>query len=234
MGLPSSLDNVCQVYPLLIPEIIQMGQHEYNKYLGLLLLDEVEISNIIKEKAKTDIEPEDIDILAYLILSADNNNTFLLELQTAFSTFIKEEVLVLPKINSIVVGNPQERRLINSINFKDFQDILRIQNKKEIKEPPPENESYGQRKMRLLREKAAAVKRKQAQKNNEGKSLLDLLEIADVFGIDTKNCTLFSLQNRIHRFQLKEKWDQDIQMLCAGADSEKIKTKYWGESSKQE
>ena len=120
MGLPSSLDAICKVYPLLIPEIIQMGEHEYNKYVGLLLLDEVEISNIIKEKAKTDMPPEDIDVLTYLIMSAESNNTFLLELQTAFSTFIKEEVLVLPKINSIVVGNPQERRLINSINFKDF------------------------------------------------------------------------------------------------------------------
>jgi hypothetical protein len=29
---------------------------------------------------------------------------------------------------------------------------------------------------------------------------------------------------------MKEKWEQDIQMICAGADSKKIKTKYWGES----
>jgi hypothetical protein len=28
---------------------------------------------------------------------------------------------------------------------------------------------------------------------------------------------------------MKEKWEADIQMLCAGADSKKLDTKYWGE-----
>lgn len=71
-------------------------------------------------------------------------------------------------MKSIVVGSPKEKRLITPQNFGDFQTILKIQNKKEIKEPPPENESPGQRKMRLLREKVAVVKKKQAEKNNEG------------------------------------------------------------------
>lgn len=230
MGQPSILQDICKIYPLFIPEITLMGETQYNSLLGLLLLDENEIADLMKKKTGTEISPEEIDPLTYLILSAANNDTFLLELQTAFMTFVKEEVLILPKINSVLVGDPQERRLITSESFKDFQNILRIQNKKEVPKPPPEDESYGQRKMRLLREKAAAVKRKQEQKNNEGKSLLELLEIAEVFGIDIKNCTLFSLQNQINRHRAKEKWDQDIQMLCAGADSEKIKTKYWGES----
>jgi hypothetical protein len=51
---------------------------------------------------------------------------FFLELESAFSTFIKEEILILPKINSILVGAPEEKRLITSENFRDFQDILRI------------------------------------------------------------------------------------------------------------
>jgi hypothetical protein len=38
--------------------------------------------------------------------------------------------------------------------------ILRIQNRKEVPEPPPKDESAIARKMRLLREKREAVKRK--------------------------------------------------------------------------
>ena len=232
MGCPTELKGICKIYPLKLKEIIEMDQTIYNGKLGLLLLDETEILNLIKQKTGKEVPIEEIDPLTYLIKSAENSDMFLLELQSAFSTFIKEEVLILPKINSILIGKPEERRLLTSKNFRDFQDILRIQNKRKIKEPPPENETPGQKKMRLLREKVAAVKKKQSQKDNEGQSLLDLLEIAAVFGIDIYNCTLFSFYNQLHRHQLKEKWDQDIQMLCAGADSQKMKPKYWGESSK--
>jgi hypothetical protein len=37
-----------------------------------------------------------------------------------FATFITEEVLLLPKINSVLVGPKAERRLITPENFKDF------------------------------------------------------------------------------------------------------------------
>lgn len=235
LGKPSVLPGVCHVYPKTISEIVEMGVNNYNGKLGLLLLTETQIVAIIKEKTGKEVPIEEIEPLSYLLMSAEQDDTFLLELQSVFSTFIKEEILLLPKINSILIGKPEERRLITSKNFRDFQDILRIQNKRDMEEPPPEDESPGQRKMRLLREKVAAVKRKQAQKKNgEGQSLLDLLEIADVFGIDVQKCTLFSFYNLIRRYQLKEKWDQDIQMLCAGADGKKMKTKYWGESSKDE
>jgi hypothetical protein len=61
-----------------------------------------------------------------LLLSTEQNDSFLLDLQNVFSTFIKEEVLFLPSINSILVGSPDDKRLITVENFKDFQDILRI------------------------------------------------------------------------------------------------------------
>jgi hypothetical protein len=62
--------------------------------------------------------------------------------------------------------------------------------------------------MRLLREKVAETKRKQAQKKGgDGQSLVDLLEIAETFGIDISKCTLYSFYSLIRRHQLKEKWD---------------------------
>lgn len=234
LGCPSELPGVCKIYPKTMKEIIGMGVSKYNGILGILLLTEAQIVELIKEKTGKDFPIEQIEPLSYLLMSADQNDTFLLELQSIFSTFIQEEVLFLPKINSVLIGEPQGRRLLTPQNFRDFQDILRIQNKKEVVEPPPEDETPGQRKMRLLREKVAAVKRKQAQKKGEGQSLNDLLEMAEVFGIDIEKCTLYAFYDLIHRHQMKEKWDQDIQMLCAGADSKKLKTKYWGGSSKDD
>lgn len=227
--VPSNLNNICQVYPFTMKEILSMGQSRYNSLLGLLLLTEVDIANIIKEKTGENAEIEKIYPLSYLLKSAELDDTFLLELQTAFSTFIKEEILLLPKINAVLVGPMEQRRLITNNNFRDFQDILRVQNRKEIIEPPPENESEIARKFRLKREARDAAKKKQQQKKNDGQELSELFEIAEVFGIDVSSKSLYAFYGLIRRYQAKEKWDQDIQMLCAGADSAKIKTKYWGE-----
>lgn len=234
MGVPSSFSNICKVYPLKLKEIISMGTSVYQGYLGLLLLTEVDIQKIIKEKIGEEVSIENIYPLEYLIQSAAMDDNFLLELKKVFSTFLKEEVLILPKMNAIVVGDFKKKRLITSENFGDLQDILRIQNRREVVEAPPADETPTQRKMRLLREKVAAVKKKQAEKNGETQSLSDLLEIADVFGIDSANCTLYSFYGLIRRHQLKEKWEQDLSMICAGADAKKIKTKYWGESLDKE
>lgn len=232
VGAPSSFLDICKVYPLTLYEIISMGSNNYNTKLGLLLLNELDIAKIIKDKTGTEPELETIQPLSYLLQSAALDDLFLLELQSCFFTFIKEDILLLPKINVVVIGNPKDKRLITENNFSEFQDILRIQNKKEIRKAPPENESAIARKFRLKSEQRDAIKRKQQQKSGEEQSLVELLEIAETFGIDYKNKTIYAFYNLIRRHQAKEKWEQDIQMLCAGADSNKLKTKYWGESLK--
>lgn len=232
--VPSSFYDkqyICKVYPYSIKEIVEMGTTTYNKRLGLLLLTADDIATIIKEKTGTE-QTETIHPLEYLLQSAAYDDMFLLELKNTFSTFIKEEVLLLPKINSVLVGGPsasKEKRLITLDNFSDFQDILRLQNRREVPEPPPADETPGQRKMRLLREKVAAVKKKQAQKKGEGQTLVELMEIASTFGID-RNESLYAFYSLVRRHQMREKWQQDLQMICAGADSKKLKTKYWGEN----
>ena len=117
---PSLLDITCMVYPITVGEIVRMGLTEYNKRLGILLLTKDELIKLLEEKGEVKVESDDIDVLSYLLKSADNNDIFLLELQTAFSTFLKEEVLLLPTLGSVVVGAPEEKRLITSENFEDF------------------------------------------------------------------------------------------------------------------
>lgn len=209
-------------------DMLKMGSLEYSNRLNLLLMTETDIEKIVKEKGGDISQLGNFSTLSYLLKSAELNEMFFLELEKALSTFIQEDILLLPKINAILVGPPSERRLIKEDNFLDFQTILRIQNRKEVPEPPPENESAIAKKMRLARERREAVKRKQQQQNGSQQELAELLEIAEVFGIDYYEKSIYAFYGLIQRHQLREKWDQDIQMLCAGADSKKIKTKYWG------
>lgn len=230
--VPSNFLNIGKVYPYTVKDIVVMGTQTYYRYLGLMLLSEVEISEIIKEKTGEEVPIEQINSLEYLLQSAEINDMFLLEVQNAFTTFLKEETLLLPAIDSVLIGKPEEKRLITKENFGIFQDILRIQHQKEIKAAPPVNETPGERKMRLLREKVEEVKRKKAQTN--GISFVELMEIAETFGIDVNNCSLYAMYRLIQRHQLKEKWDSDLRAICAGADPKKMKTKYWGETTSKE
>ena len=228
-GFPSELPGVCKVHPCKVGDMIAMGSNNYSSKLGLLLLTTADIKKMIKDKGLDTNLIKDLTVLSYILKSTEENDTFLLEVQNAFATFIKEEILLLPKINAVLIGPISERRMITEENFEDFQTILNIQNRREIPEPPPENESEIARKMRIARETRDAVKRKQQKKDGEGQDLIDLLEIAEVYGIDYKERSIYAFYGLLQRHQLKEKWTQDIQMLCAGADSKKIKAKYWGE-----
>lgn len=229
-GVPTKMGNICEIKPLTMKEIIKMGYYNYNSRVGTLLLTEDKIVQMIKEKTGEDVAP--INPLIYLLISANQSDTFLLELEDTFSTFITEDVLLLPKINSVVVGPPEERRLITPENFKNFQDIISIQNMKDIAAEPPKDETPGERKMRLLREKVAETKRRQAEKKNKGESqdLATVLEIADGFEMDYLDRTLYYFYKQLRRRQAREKWNQDWQAMLAGADSKKLKSKYWGEN----
>lgn len=231
-GHASMLPGVCKVYPGMMDEMLEMGSDVYSKRLGILLLSSDDIAKIITKKGGDAKEFDDESPLVYLLKSAEASDMFLLELEAAFSTFIKEEILLLPKINAVLVGPMAEKRLITKDNFEDFQTILRLQNRREVPTPPPENESEFARNLRLKAEMRDAVKRKQQQKQGGTQELADLLEVAEVFGIDYKNKSIYAFYGLIQRHQLREKWTQDIQMLCAGADSKKIKAKYWGENPK--
>lgn len=216
----------------MMKDMMKMGRDEYDRRLNLLLLTEDGVAKILDEKRQKGVNiDEDVSVspLVYLLQSARVNDKFLLELTTAFSTFIKEDILLLPKINAVLIGSKVEKRLITEENFSDFQTILRIQNRREVPKPPPPNESAGARRMRLKAEERDRIKRKQQQKNGEERELADLLEIAEVFGINTMEKSIYAFYGLIQRHQLREKWTQDIQMLCAGADSKKIKAKYWGD-----
>ena len=231
----SVLNGVCYVYPLTMGEIFELGWNKHSYFLGTLLLTPERISSSIKEKTGEDIPPDKIDVLQYLLLSADKNDMFFLELQQMFSTFIKEDIILLPQINSVLVGSIEDKRLITSENFEDFQNILRLHHKQKIQEPPPENETAWERKMRINKQRVAEAKRRQAEKAGKGDSdIQTMLEIAQVYGIDYKNESYYAFYSLLPRYQLHEKWETDMQMICAGADSKKMKTQYWGESSKED
>lgn len=229
-GLSHDYKGIFSVSPLTIKEILEMNKMKYESHLALLLLTEVEIAKMIKEKTGEEPDLKNIQPLSFLLQSATVDDAFLLELTDCFHTFIKEDILLLPRINSVLVGPPEQKRLITNDNFADLQEILCIQNGRPVKEGPPENESAIAREFRLKREYREAVKKKQQEKKGGTQTFSDALEIAAVYGFDYMNSTLYAFYRKIKRFQAKEQWESNIRMICAGADPKEVKPKYWGEN----
>lgn len=234
LGASTSLNEVCMVYPLTINEIIGLGQDQYNAYLNLLTMTESDIEFYFEEKIRKNPElrkPEYKSVFDYLMRSCENNDTFLLDLQKAFFTFIREQVQILPELNMVVVGKPSKKRIIDEKLFFDFQNILRLQNKIPLEEPIPENENPMQRKFRLRRAALKDAKKRQKKDDNTA-NFYELMSSLCCFNVgvtpfDVGKLTLFAFYELLNRAGEKEKFESDCAALRAGADSKKIKPKYW-------
>lgn len=233
LNIPIIFDNdLCMIYPLTVKEIIIMKESVYRFYLNSLVLSTSEIEEILKKKGVELSLFEGITAFEYLMQSAKNSNTFLLELEKAFSTFIREPVLFLFDENKIVIGEDfSEQRFLTSENFLEFQNILRIQNKVPTKVLPPENEDPRMKKFRLKREERDRVK---AKLNSEKDTipLIDLMTSLCAYGVgitpfNVGNLSICAFYAQLARIQEKEKYDLDVSQLLAGADSKKINLVYW-------
>lgn len=67
MGYPTNFRDICKIYPLKVSEIVEMGITVYTGRLSLLLLTEVEIQKLIKEKGGVEVPLEELHPLQYLL-----------------------------------------------------------------------------------------------------------------------------------------------------------------------
>lgn len=229
VNAPYLYENICLVYPLTVGNVLSL-QEKYDIALQILTIDRIKISNLLKEKGIIVEEfkiPEPFD---YLLDSAELNDSFLLELKNAFRTFIKEEITILFDLRKIVIGSANEKRILNSSNFPQFQSILRIQNKIPEVTPIPEKESDIARKFREKREQRDLIKRKQESKN--APSFTTLMSALCAYGsgitpLNIKDISIFSFYTLSHINSARERYDIEMHYLYAGADPKKLKPKYW-------
>ena len=239
LGAPYNLSNICKIYQLTIDEIFladnALGLDKYYHYVNLLTLEQQDIIEISKKKGLTVNELENVSVFDYIMLSAQFDNNFFLDLKTALSTFIKEEILISPKSKMIIVGNPKDKRIIGEKEFEELSRALRIFNKMRIKEAPPENETPMQKRFRLKREMRERVKEQQQKKQTDENNGVDFADIMSsvccmnvgINLLDLKKYTIYQIKTQLERGQAREQYYTELDMLMAGADSKKIKPEYY-------
>ena len=231
---PANFQNICKIYSPTIRQVIT--EENFLVYRKLLTLSQEEIEDEYMEK-KMELS-NILTPLEYLLNSSFNNKQVEALSIKAFEFFIHEPVTFIYEEKKILVGDLKkileraqsldDLRFLTSENFFDFQNLIRNAVGEDSIEPPDPNENP-----KIKRMKAKARYRDKV-KEKSGKGLTFASSLASLccmgFGLNPLNLgelSYASVPVLVRYYQEKEKYQLDVDSLLAGADSKKIKPKYW-------
>ena len=229
-GQPVQFKNICYVYPPTVQEVAT--NREYSIYTKLLTFSQEEIEDDYVERG-LDLK----DLLTpfeYILNNAYNNEYFKALLDRAFYFFLHEKVTYLFEQKQILIGNLIEVKSVENLRILDEEDFFAFQNlirdsigSKPIDPPNPDENP----KIKAMKAKARYRDRVKA-KQGLGLNLLSTISSICCMGYGLNPLNIGELSYAaipvlLATYQEKEKYDIDIRSLLAGADSKKVKPKYW-------
>lgn len=234
LKLPLNFKNKFYIYPPSMKEVI--GNDEFGMYQKVFTMSQEELEDEFAKKQKDFSKvPTPYE---YLVANCYHSKEFLEICKKAFKFFTKEELTPFPQLGLFLVGD-LEKCLIKSKKIEDLiklgeEDYFDFQN--EIRkiiglkpvEPPNPNEHPRIRAMKAKARYRDKIKAKQ----NAGLDLTSLMAAICCMemGLNPLNIGDISYASAnvlINQYQNKEKYQLDIDSLLAGADSKKVKPKYW-------
>lgn len=238
IGAPFSFKKGIEIYPPTVKDVITCN--DYGLYVRLLTYSQEEIEDeFLEAKNPLEVYPTPIE---FMLNNSYHNKLYEKQCKAAFKFFIHQEVNFLYEQKLIVVGNVQEvLKTIKSINdlvvireeeFFDFQNIIRESIGKKIVEPPIIDEDPRVAEIKRKARYREKLKAKKAAKSKDGISFYTMLVSICCMGLgitplNIGEMSFASIDSIMRKYQEKEKYQLDIESLLAGADSKKVKPKYW-------
>lgn len=234
LKLPVNFKNKFYIHPPSIKEVI--GNENFGVYQKIFTISQEELEDEFIGQNK---ENENIPTpYQYLLANCMYNKEFFEMCKNAFSFFLKETVTPLPHLGIFLIGDLEEvlkrtKKIEDLVKFQE-EDYFEFQN--EIRkaiglstvEPPNLNEHP---KIRAMKAKARYRDKIKAKQKN-GLDLTSLMAAICCMGmglnpLNIGDISYASVNILISQYQNKEKYQLDIDSLLAGADSKKVKPKYW-------
>ena len=235
---PSDFKPGVKIYPPTVKDVIT--NENYGHYSRLLTYSQEEIEDEFAEAKKTlEVYPTPIE---FLLNNSYHNEQYRQLCLEAFEFFIHQKVSFLYEQKKILVGELTEVLkdvkslddlvMISEEEFFDFQNAIRECIGKKPVAPYDPNLHPKVKEMRRKARYRDRVKAKQAAKNKDGISLYTTLVSICCMGLgitplNIGEMSYVALESILRKYQEKEKYDLDISSLLAGADSKKVKPKYW-------
>ena len=245
IGSPLDFKGKLKIYPPQVKDVVT--NPNFNVFYKILTLTQDDVRDEIGKKlGEGERLPSPFE---YLMLSCQYIKDFSKILNGAFQFFCKTDIGFLFEEKKIIIGNLEE--IVQNISdlseieylteneFFDFQNQIRIAvGDKEASPPEPEDPNEDPR-IRRIKEKARErdrIKAKQGRKNGISFDTCLVAICCMGLGITPLNIGEMSYASVgviMSMMQNKEKYDIDIRSLLAGADSKKIKPKYWIRNSNE-
>lgn len=238
LGHPCEFKPGIKIYPPSVNEVIT--NKFYSIYGQLLTYSQEEIEDEFLE-AKMPLEnyPSPLE---FMLCNSYNSKHYEQRCCEALEFFLHQKVTFLYEQKIILVGDletmiskaktMEDLVMLKEEDFFDFQNVIRECIGKKIVEPPNPSEHPKIKEMKRKARYRDRVKAKQAQKKGEGISLYTTLVSICCMGLGINPLNIgemsyIALDSILQKYQEKEKYQLDIDSLLAGADSKKIKPKYW-------
>ena len=233
LGYPIPFKDICHIYPPKVKDIV--GNDEAIQWQALFTMSQEELDDAYRNEDKTVMTPNPFTYLLLMYYSEEDKRPLVLN---GFKQLLHEPVTIIPEMEIIVIGVEEENldpdvhlvepRLLNTENYFDFQNLVRDAMGLNRVEPPDPDEDP-----RVKRIKAKSRYREKVKaKKNLGPKFGTLLAAICCMGIGLNPLNIGEMSYAnvvwlIEMYQQKEAYEIDIRSLLAGADSKKVKPKYW-------
>ena len=239
IGIPKKFLNITYIYPPTVKDIL--SEPMYNTGYSILTQTQDDIRDEFKKKGGN---PNDAPTpFRYIIALSQIDKKSQEIIQQSFELFCKEPVTILPAENKIIFGDLAEEvkridsvsklRILTEENFFLFQNQLRLaMGNKEEKPYQPPNPNEDPRVTRI-KERARERDRLIAKKGRKGGISFGTSLVAiccmkiGLTPLNIGELSYAAVGPLMSMMQKQEKYHIDIKSLLAGADSKKIKPKYW-------
>jgi len=238
LGKPIKFKDICKIYPPTVAEVVE--NDDFNSYQALFTITQEELNKAYLQDESILQVPTPFQ---YLLMNYYQDEGVKIKIEEAFKFFVHEPVTIVPEIELLLIGkseselNPdvdlENPRILTEDNFFDFQNQIRLaMGSNPIKPPEPEdiNEDPRVRRWKMkIKEREEFLNVKQRKNSPTFGTLLAAICCMGI-GLNPLNIGEMSyacVHWLIAMYQQNEEYDVDIRALLAGADSKKVKPKYW-------
>lgn len=238
LGFPIEFKSICQVYPPTVNDVV--SNKNFNTYQSLFTITQDELDKAYLQDENMERAPTPFQ---YLLINYYQDEEIRQIIEDAFELFVHEPVTIVPEIEMLLIGKSENEldpdvdlenpRLLTEDNFFEFQNKIRLvlgQKEEQPKKEEDINEDPRVKRWKMkIQEREKIVNRK---KSRETPTLGTLLAAICCMGIGLNPLNIGEISYAcvhwlIAMYQQNEEYDVDIRALLAGADSKKVKPKYW-------
>jgi hypothetical protein len=219
-GIPIEIENVGKLYPLTIRDIALLGNDKFNMYISSLVFDVENLDNYEDNLDKFD-DLSTFDVISVYCIHDEKFRNLTIE---ALNTFFKEEIIFYAKYSVFIVGDIDNKNIINRDNYDDIKYVLRKQYniaKMEKETHNPANE----RAKKMIEEIEMAKKDKPKIKPKEKinlHSIISSIAWKSHIGINAIwDLTVYQLYDAFYRLGLIDNYDKIMSGIYAGTASYK-------------